>query len=86
MVTISVTSNVEDEGSVPSEMKKYYRRHFGNYFTMHNGEHVSTGFVVKEGCGQYCFSVLHNTSYYMISDNVFSDWLTPLETFFDKTV
>jgi hypothetical protein len=36
--------------------------------------------------GQYCFSVLHNTSYYMILDNVFSDWLTPLETFFDKTL
>jgi hypothetical protein len=42
MVTISVTSNVVDEDSVPSEMKNYYRRHFGNYFTMHKGEHVST--------------------------------------------
>jgi hypothetical protein len=24
--------------------------------------------------------------YYMTSDNVFSDWLTPLVTFFDKTL
>ena len=39
MVT-SVTSNVEDEGSVPSEMKK-----FCHYFTMHTGEHISTCFV-----------------------------------------
>ena len=49
--------------------------------------------------GQYCFPVLHNTSYrtqwsaihvivyyYMTSDNVFSDWLTSLVTFFDKTL
>jgi hypothetical protein len=37
---------------------------------------------------KYCklHFLYNNTSYYMTSDNVFSDWLTSLVTFLDKTL
>ena len=40
-------------------------------------------------CIRYIYFILdfnNNNVYYMTSDNVFSDWLTSLVTFFDKTL
>jgi galactose-1-phosphate uridylyltransferase len=43
--------------------------------------------MIKDLLVQCQFSLVSDKRYYyMTSDNVFSDWLTPLVTFFDKTL
>jgi galactose-1-phosphate uridylyltransferase len=43
--------------------------------------------MIKDLLVQRQFSLVSDKRYYyMTSDNVFSDWLTPLVTFFDKTL